>query len=72
MPSYNRLALKSPKEMEKTKRKDHIYNKLERISTGRSMISTDDGKMPPNLNWELRRMINLHYQCSQYCNVGSF
>ena len=31
MPSYNRLALKTPVEMEKTKKKERIYNSLERV-----------------------------------------
>ena len=60
MPSYNRLALKTPEEMEKTKRKDHIYNALERIHGEDDDLNRrwEDGAQ---FEWELRRMINLHY-----------
>lgn len=60
MPSYNRLALKTTEEMEKTKRKDHIYNALERIHGEDDDLNRrwEDGAQ---FEWELRRMINLHY-----------
>ena len=60
MPSYNRLALKTPEEIEKTKRKDHIYNALERIHGEDDDLNRlwEDGAQ---FEWELRRMINLHY-----------
>ena len=60
MPSYNRLALKTAEEMEKTKRKDHIYNALERIHGEDDDLNRrwEDGAQ---FEWELRRMINLHY-----------
>ncbi len=60
MPSFNRLSLRTPEEMEKSKRKDRIYNALERIR-----------KQDPDLNrrsndaaqfeMELRRMVDIHY-----------
>ena len=60
MPSYNRLALKSPKEMEKTKRKDRIYNKLERISREDPDLKrrSEDAAQ---FELELRRMVDLHF-----------
>lgn len=60
MPSYNRLALKTPEEMEKTKNKDRIYNSLERIRVGQADLNrrSEDADQ---FERELRRMVNIHY-----------
>jgi beta-galactosidase/beta-glucuronidase len=60
MPSYNRLALKTPAEMEKTKRKDRIYNALERIKREDADLNrrSEDAAQ---FEWELRRMVDLHF-----------
>ena len=60
MPSYNRLALKTPEEMEKTKRKDRIYHALERISKEDADLNrrSEDAAQ---FELELRRMIDLHF-----------
>ena len=60
MPSYNRLALKTSKEMEKTKRKDRIYNALERIH-GEDDDLNRRSEDAAQFEWELRRMVDLHY-----------
>ncbi len=60
MPSYNRLALKTPEEMEKTKRKDRIYNALERIH-GEDDDLNRRSEDAAQFEWELRRMVDLHY-----------
>lgn len=60
MPSYNRLALKTPAEMQKIKRKDRIYNALEgvkREGTDLNRRSEDAAQF----EWELRRMVDLHF-----------
>ena len=60
MPSYNRLALKTPEEMEKNKRKDRIYNALERVKregTDLKRRSEDAAQF----ELELRRMVDLHF-----------
>jgi len=60
MPSYNRLALKTQEEMEKTKNKDRIYNSLERIRVGQADLNrrSEDADQ---FERELRRMVNIHY-----------
>ncbi len=60
MPSYNRLVLKTQEEMEKTKRKDKIYNALERIRREDDDLNrrSEDAAQ---FEWELRRMVNIHY-----------
>jgi len=60
MPSYNRLVLKTKEEMEKTKRKDKIYNALERIHREDDDLNrrSEDAAQ---FEWELRRMVNIHY-----------
>ena len=60
MPSYNRLVLKTEEEMEKTKRKDKIYNALERIRREDDDLNrrSEDAAQ---FEWELRRMVNIHY-----------
>lgn len=60
MPSYNRLALKTPEEMEKTKNKDRIYNSLERIRVGQADLNrrSEDADQ---FERELRCMVNIHY-----------
>lgn len=60
MPSYNRLALKTAEEMEKTKNKDRIYNSLERIRVGQADLNrrSEDADQ---FERELRRMVNIHY-----------
>ena len=60
MPSYNRLALKTLEEMEKTKRKDRIYNALERIH-GEDDDLNRRSEDAAQFEWELRRMVDLHY-----------
>jgi beta-galactosidase/beta-glucuronidase len=60
MPSYNRLALKTLEEMEKTKRKDRIYNALERIH-GEDDDLNRRSEDAAQFEWELRRMVELHY-----------
>ena len=60
MPSYNRLALKTSEEMEKTKRKDRIYNALERIH-GEDDDLNRRSEDAAQFEWELRRMVDLHY-----------
>ena len=60
MPSYNRLALKTPEEMEKTKRKDHIYNALERIH-GQDADLNRRSEDATQFELELRRMVDIHY-----------
>jgi hypothetical protein len=60
MPSYNRLALKTHEEMEKTKRKDRIYNALERIH-GEDDDLNRRSEDAAQFEWELRRMVDLHY-----------
>ena len=59
MPSYNRLALKTPEEIEKPNERS-IYNALERIHGEDDDLNRlwEDGAQ---FEWELRRMINLHY-----------
>ncbi len=60
MPSYNRLALKTPKQMEKTEQKHRIYNALERVKReGTDLIRRSDDAAQFEL--ELRRMIDLHF-----------
>ncbi len=60
MPSYNRLALKTPKQMEKTEQKNRIYNSLERVKReGTDLIRRSDDAAQFEL--ELRRMIDLHF-----------
>ena len=60
MPSYNRLALKTAEEMEKNKRKDRIYNPLERIKKEEADLqrSSEDATQ---FEFELRRMVDLHF-----------
>ena len=60
MPSYNRLALKTLEEMEKTKRKDRIYNALERIH-GEDDDLNRRSEDAAQFEWELRRMVDSHY-----------
>ena len=60
MPSYNRLALKTPEEMEKTKRKDRIYNPLERIH-GQDADLNRRSEDATQFEFELRRMVDIHY-----------
>ena len=60
MPSYNRLVLKTLEEMEKTKRKDRIYNALERIH-GEDDDLNRRSEDAAQFEWELRRMVDLHY-----------
>ena len=60
MPSYNRLALKTPVEMEKTKKKERIYNSLERVKrdgTDLNRLSEDSAQF----EFELRRMVDMHF-----------
>ena len=60
MPSYNKLALKTPKQMEKTEQKNRIYNALERVKReGTDLIRRSDDAAQFEL--ELRRMIDLHF-----------
>ncbi|MEC7172964.1 MAG: sugar-binding domain-containing protein, partial [Bacteroidota bacterium] len=60
MPSFNRLALKTEEEIEKTKRKDRIYNALERIYREDEDLkrSSEDATQ---FEFELRRMVDIHY-----------
>jgi hypothetical protein len=60
MPSYNRLVLKTAEQMKKTKKKEKIYNSLERIRIGQADLNR---KMEDatQFEWELRRMVDIHY-----------
>lgn len=60
MPSYNRLALKTAQEMKKTKRKDRIYNALERIHQEDADLNRSS-KDATQFEFELRRMVDIHY-----------
>ncbi|MEC8636283.1 MAG: sugar-binding domain-containing protein [Bacteroidota bacterium] len=60
MPSFNRLALKTEEEMEKTKRKDRIYNALERIHREDEDLKRSS-KDATQFEFELRRMVDIHY-----------
>lgn len=60
MPSYNRLALKTAEEMEKTKRKDRIYNALERIHHEDEDLNRSS-KNATQFEVELRRMVDIHF-----------
>ena len=60
MPSFNRLALKTEEEMQKTKRKDHIYNALERIHREDEDLKRSS-KDATQFEFELRRMVDIHY-----------
>jgi beta-galactosidase/beta-glucuronidase len=60
MPSFNRLALKTEEEMEMTKRKDHIYNALERIHREDGDLKRSS-KDATQFEFELRRMVDIHY-----------
>lgn len=60
MPSYNRLALKTAEEMEKTNRKDNIYKALERIHHEDEDLNRRSADAA-QFEWELRRMIDIHY-----------
>ena len=60
MPSFNRLALKTEEEMEKTKRKDRIYNALERIYREDEDLKRSS-KDATQFEFELRRMVDIHY-----------
>ena len=60
MPSYNRLALKTPEELEKSSRKSNLYNSLERIRSEDADLnrrSTD----AVQFETELRRMVDTHF-----------
>jgi len=60
MPSFNRLALKTEEEIEKTKRKDRIYNALERIYREDEDLKRSS-KDATQFEFELRRMVDIHY-----------
>ena len=60
MPSYNRLTLKAAQEMKKTKRKDRIYNALERIHQEDADLNRSS-KDATQFEFELRRMVDIHY-----------
>ena len=60
MPSYNRLALKSPEEMENTKKKERIYNSLERVKRQEVDLNRSS-ENAAQFELELRRMIDLHF-----------
>ena len=60
MPSYNRLALKTPEEMEATKRKDLIYNRLERLERG-ELDGFRRAEDASQFEMELRRMVDIHF-----------
>lgn len=60
MPSYNRLVAKTAEQMKKTKKKEKIYNSLERIKIGQADLNrkTEDATQ---FELELRRMVDIHY-----------
>ena len=60
MPSYNRLALKTPEEMENTKKKERIYNSLERVKRQEVDLNRSS-ENAAQFELELRRMIDLHF-----------
>ena len=60
MPSYNRLALKTPEQMKETKQKNRIYDALERVKReGSDLIRRSEDAA--QFEFELRRMIDLHF-----------
>jgi beta-galactosidase/beta-glucuronidase len=60
MPSYNRLALKTPEQMRETKQKNRIYDALERVKReGSDLIRRSEDAA--QFEFELRRMIDLHF-----------
>ena len=60
MPSYNRLALKTAEEMENTKKKERIYNSLERVKREEVDLNRSS-ENAAQFEFELRRMIDLHF-----------
>jgi len=60
MPSYNRLALKTPEEMQVTERKDRIYNRLERLERG-ELDGFRRAEDASQFEMELRRMVDIHF-----------
>ena len=60
MPSYNRLALKTPEEMQATERKDRIYNRLERVERG-ELDGFRRAEDATQFEIELRRMVDIHF-----------
>lgn len=60
MPSYNRLALKTPEQMKGTKQKNRIYDTLERVKReGSDLIRRSEDAA--QFEFELRRMVDLHF-----------
>jgi len=60
MPSYNRLALKTPDQMKGTKQKNRIYDTLERVKReGSDLIRRSEDAA--QFEFELRRMVDLHF-----------
>ena len=60
MPSYNRLALKTPEQMENTKKKERIYNTLERVKREEADLNRSS-ENATQFELELRRMVDLHF-----------
>ena len=60
MPSYNRLALKTPEEMKNTKKKERIYNTLERVKREEADLNRSS-ENAAQFELELRRMVDLHF-----------
>ena len=60
MPSYNRLALKTTEEIEKTKKKERIYNSLERVKREEADLKRSS-ENAAQFELELRRMVDIHF-----------
>tara|TARA_B100000900_G_scaffold132304_1_gene111985 strand:- start:4897 stop:6768 length:1872 start_codon:yes stop_codon:yes gene_type:complete len=60
MPSYNRLALKINEEMVNTKKKERIYNSLERVKREEADLNRSS-ENAAQFELELRRMVDLHF-----------
>ena len=60
MPSYNRLALKTPEQMENTKKKERIYNTLERVKREEADLNRSS-ENAAQFELELRRMVDIHF-----------
>ena len=60
MPSYNRLALKTPEQMENTKKKERIYNTLERVKREEADLYRSS-ENAAQFELELRRMVDIHF-----------